>query len=235
VVIPGPIAQGFTRIRSDGVWLKRQWHHLDAGDAHRQAPSLFPREAFGFLVPCWEAVRMLFELTAPRPDFKLRRQPPERQMNKLIAWTGFMMLSVCCCLASQGQDAPDKGKTALAVKSVLAEKQRAGLMCARIVIDNGQIASVYLHGVDYLRALKKIDTTGCPEGFRAAWSDYLSVWNRKLETEKATEETADAISMWKGGYDDLPATVRRIEAYDTESAWENCESAALKWGRFVHN
>jgi hypothetical protein len=114
--------------------------------------------------------------------------------------------------------------------NVLRAKERAGLECARIVIDNGQIASVGLHSGPYLVALKKIDVSGCPENFRAAWSDYLAAWDRKRKEEQATRETIDAISMWKGGYDDLPATVRSIEAYDTQSAWDNCEHIAAGWG-----
>ena len=114
--------------------------------------------------------------------------------------------------------------------NVLHAKAQAGLDCARIVIDNGVIASVGLHSGPYLVALKKIDVSGCPENFRAAWSDYLGAWERKRKEEQATRETIDAISMWKGGYDDLPATVRSIEAYDTQSAWDNCEHIAAGWG-----
>ncbi len=113
---------------------------------------------------------------------------------------------------------------------VLIEKERAGLSWARILIDNGEIVSVHLHGGQYFAALKKIDVKGCPEKFRLAWFDYIAAWERKRNQEHATNDTLDAISMWKGEFNDLPAIVQCIEAYDTKEAWQNCERVALEYG-----
>ena len=148
----------------------------------------------------------------------------------ILAGLSLSILTGCRTAKPDGgvQGHADSAQDRLA--NVLRAKAEAGLACARIVIDNGQIASVGLHSGPYLRLLKKIDVSGCPENFRAAWSDYLGAWERKRKEEQATQETIDAISMWKGGYDDLPATVRSIEAYDTQSAWDNCEHIAAGWG-----
>ena len=80
------------------------------------------------------------------------------------------------------------------------------------------------------RRLKKIDIKGCPENFRTAWAGYIVAWERKRNQEQATEDTLDAISMWKGEFADLPATVRCMEAYDTVEAWQNCERVAVEFG-----
>jgi hypothetical protein len=148
----------------------------------------------------------------------------------LIVLTGLVILCISGC--QTGTKVADKGQSPskTAITNVLIEKQRAGLSCARISIDSGQIASVYLHGGQYLTALKKIDVKDCPEDFRRAWSDYIAAWERKRKQEQATEDTLDAISMLKGDFNDLPTTVRCIEAYDTTEAWQNCERVASAYG-----
>jgi len=149
---------------------------------------------------------------------------------RLIVLTGLVILCISGC--QTGTKVAGKGQplSKSIITNVLIEKQRAGLSCARIAIDNGQIASVYLHSGPYLVALKQIDVKGCPENFRLAWSDYIAAWERKRKQEQATEDTFDAISMGKGDFNDLPATVRCIEAYDTIEAWQNCERIALTYG-----
>jgi hypothetical protein len=149
-------------------------------------------------------------------------------MKNVMALTGLVILSGCAPL--MGATAAGDDPTISTITNVLLEKERDGLKYAHIVIDNEQIVSVHLHGFQYISALKKIDTKGCPEKFRAAWVEYIAAWQRKLNQEHATMDTADAISMWKGGFDDLPATVRCIEAYDTAEAWQHCERAASECG-----
>jgi hypothetical protein len=117
-----------------------------------------------------------------------------------------------------------------AISSVLAQKERAGVSCARILIDSGDIVSVHLHGWDYLAIIKKIDVTGCPEQFRTAWSGYCAAWAQKLKEENAKEDTLDVISMWKGEIGDISATCHSLEAYDTAPAWQHCEQAAMRYG-----
>ncbi|HTB80042.1 MAG TPA: hypothetical protein VK717_04065 [Opitutaceae bacterium] len=117
-----------------------------------------------------------------------------------------------------------------AIASVLAQKESAGANCAHILIEGQKIASVQLYGSQYLAAIRKIDVAGCPEPFRTAWSAYCATWEQKLKAENAQEDTLDLISMWKGEIGDLPATCRRLEAYDTEPAWQRCEQAAMESG-----
>lgn len=117
-----------------------------------------------------------------------------------------------------------------AITSVLSQKDQAARACARIVLDGDKIMSVNLHGTDYLAAIKKIDVSGCPEPFRAAWSAYLAAWEKKLKAENAGEDTLDLISMWKGEAEDLPEAYRHLEAYDTEAAWQRCVQAAAAYG-----
>jgi hypothetical protein len=144
----------------------------------------------------------------------------------LIGLAGLMALAVGGCRTRGELSSTVQNR----LTNVVLAKERAGLDSARIVIDEGQIASVGLHSGPYLRAVKKIDVSGCPENFRAAWSDYLAAWERKRKQEQARPDTIDGISMWKGNYADLPATVRCLEAYDTKEAWENCERIAAGWG-----
>jgi hypothetical protein len=113
-----------------------------------------------------------------------------------------------------------------AIASVLTQKESAGLDCEQILIDGRQIMKVQIHGWRFLAAIKKIDVAGCPEPFRAAWSGYCAAWEQKLKAENANEDTLDLISMWKGEIGDLPAIGRRLEAYDTEPAWQRCEKVA---------
>jgi hypothetical protein len=149
-------------------------------------------------------------------------------MKNAIALVGWILFCVCGC---RGRVAfADKFQPAPSITTVIVEKERAGLRHARILIDSEKIASVYLHGWRYLAALRTIDTNLCPEKFRRAWSDYVSAWDQKLKQEHATAETLDAVSMWKGTFDDLPETSRRIEPYDTERAWQQCERVALEYG-----
>jgi|HubBroStandDraft_2_1064218.scaffolds.fasta_scaffold183249_1 hypothetical protein len=117
-----------------------------------------------------------------------------------------------------------------AIASVLAQKESAGLDCEHIIIDGRQIMKVELHGWQFLAAIKKIDVARCPGPFRSAWSGYCAAWEQKLKAENAQEDTLDLISMWKGEIGDLPATSRRLEAYDTEPAWQRCEQAAMEYG-----
>jgi hypothetical protein len=117
-----------------------------------------------------------------------------------------------------------------AIASVLAQKESAGLDCQQILIDGRQIMKVQIHGWQFLEAIKKIDVTGCPEPFRTAWSGYCAAWAQKLKAENANEDTLDLISMMKGEISDLPAIGRRLEAYDTEPAWQRCEQAASEYG-----
>jgi hypothetical protein len=153
-------------------------------------------------------------------------------MKNVCTRTGLMFLAGLMALGGDG--CRTRGEVSDPVRNRLTEvvraKERAGLDAARIVIDEGKIASVGLRSEPYLRAAKKIDVSGCPENFRAAWSDYLAAWEQKRKQEQATPDTVDAISMWKGNFDDLPATVRCLEAYDTKAAWENCERVAAGWG-----
>jgi hypothetical protein len=149
-------------------------------------------------------------------------------MKNVLALMCLIILGLCGRVSAA--DPTDKDQAAAAIRNVLLQKQQDGLKYAHIVIDNEAIASVHLHGFQYLRALKKIDLKGCPDKFDSAWSDYLAAWQQKLDKEHAKEETADAISLWKGQFDDLPATVRLIEAYDTKDAWEHCESVASEYG-----
>jgi hypothetical protein len=157
-------------------------------------------------------------------------------MKNIFARTGSMLLTVLMILGGAGCQTGanvagnDQSLPAGAITNVLTGKERAGLSCARILIDNEKIVSVHLHGGQYITALKKLDASGCPENFRQAWSDYIAAWQRKQDQEHATDETLDAISMWKGDFNDLAATVRCIEAYDTEKAWQNCERVALECG-----
>jgi hypothetical protein len=149
---------------------------------------------------------------------------------ELMVLTGLVVLCLSGC--QTGTTVADQGQfpaTTIITKVVIA-KEHAGLSCARILIDNGQIVNVYLHGGQYVTALKKMDVSGCPEDFRRAWSDYIAAWEQKRKQEHATKETMDAISMWKGSINDLPATVRCIEAYDTQAAWQKCEHVALAYG-----
>ncbi len=158
-----------------------------------------------------------------------RRGPPRRsEMRKTIALVGWILFCVsgCRCHATFA----DKFQPAQPIATVIVEKERAGLRHARILIEGEKIASVHLHGWRYLAALRKLDTSLCPEKFRLAWSNYISAWDQKLKQEHATEETLDAVSMWKGTFDDLPATSRRIEPYDTDGAWQQCERVALEYG-----
>lgn len=149
-------------------------------------------------------------------------------MKNTIALMGWIALGVCSC----------RPRTSFATKSdldptimtVMVQKERAGLGHARILVDNGRIASVYVHGWQYLLEIEKIDVARCPEEFRSAWSNYVAVWGQKLKQEHATESTLDAVSMWKGDFADLPAISRRIEPYDTETAWARCERVALEYG-----
>jgi hypothetical protein len=149
-------------------------------------------------------------------------------MKNMIALVGWTLLCVCGCLTRASF--ADKSQPSPTITTVIIQKERAGLGHARILIDSEKIASVYLHGWQYLAALKKIDTSLCPEKFRLAWSDYVSAWDQKLKQEHATAETLDAVSMWKGTFDDLPATARRMEPYDTDRAWQQCERVALEYG-----
>jgi hypothetical protein len=166
-------------------------------------------------------------------------------MKNVIARTALLILPACLLLGASGcqtqtnlpvQSPPGpsvsspNNSTQTRLNDVLLAKARAGLGNARILIDDGQIVSVWLHGSPYLKALKKINTSDCPENFRLAWSDYLAAWERKLNHEKATPDTVDAISMWKGNFADLPATVRCLEPYDTNDAWQNCERIAQAYG-----
>ena len=186
------------------------------------------------LINC--ASKRLFDCSS-RPVPLTSRQNNERNKMKgvtartgLIVLTGLVILCISGC--QTGTKVADKGQptSKTIITNVLIEKERAGLNCARISIDSGQIASVYLHSGQYLTALKQIDVKDCPENFRLAWSDYIAAWERKRQQEHATEDTLDAISMLKGDFNDLPATVRCIEAYDTKEAWQNCERVALAYG-----
>ncbi len=145
-------------------------------------------------------------------------------MKYLLATISMAVLVLAGCLSHpQTNDQP-------AIASVLAQKESAGANCAHIMIEGQKIASVQLYGSQYLAAIKKIDVAGCPEPFRAAWSAYCAAWEQKLKAENAQEDTLDLISMWKGEIGDLPATCRRLEAYDTEPAWQRCEQAASGYG-----
>lgn len=145
-------------------------------------------------------------------------------MKYLIATVGMAVLGFAGCLSRpQTNDQP-------AIASVMAQKESAGANCAHILIEGRKIASVQLYGSQYLAAIKKIDVAGCPESFRAAWSAYCATWEQKLKTENAQENTLDLISMWKGEIGDLAATCRRLEAYDTDPAWQRCEQAAMESG-----
>lgn len=150
------------------------------------------------------------------------------KMNNGIALVGWIFLCVCGC-RSRASFADNDQRTST-IMTVMIQKEQAGVSHSRILIDSQKIASVYLHGWQYLAALRKIDTKLCPEKFRLAWSDYVSAWDQKLKQEHATVETLDAVSMWKGTFNDLPATSRRIEPYDTEGAWQQCERVALEYG-----
>jgi hypothetical protein len=121
----------------------------------------------------------------------------------------------------------DRGR---AITAVLAQKEHAGVICARILIDEQQIVNVQLHGLKYLHALQKIDVTRCPEPFRTAWAGYCAAWAQKLKNEKADRDTLDLISMWKGQMGDLKALCRSLEAYDTAPEWGRCEQAAIACG-----
>jgi hypothetical protein len=139
------------------------------------------------------------------------------------------------CLAVLGFDlsgclSRPKTNDQQAIAGVLAQKESAGMDCVRILIDGKKIASVHLYGSRYLVTIKKIDVTGCPEPFRTAWSGYCAAWEKKLQAENALEDTLDLISMWKGEIGDLPTISRRLEAYDTEPAWQRCEQAAMDYG-----
>ena len=120
-----------------------------------------------------------------------------------------------------------------AITAVLAQKESAGVSCARILIDEQQIANVQLHGVEYLHAIEKIDVTRCPEPFRTAWANYCAAWAQKLKNEKANPDTLDLISMWKGQIGDLKAICRSLEAYDTAPAWARCEQVAAECGAAI--
>jgi hypothetical protein len=155
-------------------------------------------------------------------------------LRSLFCLAGWLALAVCGCQTAVpvADPAPPLSSPAgaNALTAVLAQKERGGRACARVVIDQERIAGVQLHGRRYLAALREMDIRGCPEKFRLAWADYLAAWERKLNQERATEDTLDAVSMWKGGLDDLPATLRCIEPYDTLEAWRQCERAAAECG-----
>jgi hypothetical protein len=153
----------------------------------------------------------------------------ENRMKRVSPALGLAILALAGC-----QNGPQAASHANSAKrdiaQILAQKAGAGQSCARVVIDGERIVSVQLHGWRYLGALKKFDTAGCPETFRGAWADYLDAWGRKLVREQANRETLDLISMWKGSLGELPSMLRRLEAYDTESAWQNCERVASQYG-----
>jgi hypothetical protein len=117
-----------------------------------------------------------------------------------------------------------------AIAKVLAQKEQADVNCVHVVIDGGSILSVSMHGLDYLKLIQKIDVSGCPEKFQHAWSDYCGAWEQKLKQEKAKEDTMDVISMWKGEIADVPMVCQRVEAYDTDPAWRQCEKIAMNYG-----
>ena len=149
-------------------------------------------------------------------------------MKNAIGLVGWILLCVCGCRGRVGF--ADNSQPIPTITTAIIQKERAGLRHARILIESEKIANVYLHGWPYLAVLRKIDTSLCPEKFRLAWSDYVLAWDQKLKQEHATEETLDAVSIWKGTFDDLPATSRRLEPYDTDGAWQRCERVALEYG-----
>jgi len=154
------------------------------------------------------------------------------QMKITFALAGLVILGFCGC-KTRPQNADTRHPIPAvtnAITQVLIHKQRCGTDCARILMDSGKIANVSIYGWQYCSALKNIELQGCPEEFRQAWSDYMAAWNHKLSQEHATRDTLDAVSMWKGNWDDLPATVRSIDPYDTAAAWQHCEQVAAEYG-----
>ncbi|HUB66618.1 MAG TPA: hypothetical protein VL981_03945 [Candidatus Methylacidiphilales bacterium] len=117
-----------------------------------------------------------------------------------------------------------------AIAKVLNQKEQAGVNCVHVIIDGGSILSVQMHGLDYLKLIKKIDVSGCPEKFRNAWAAYCAAWEQKEKQESAKEDTLDIISMQKGEIADVPMVCQRVEAYDTDPAWQKCEKIAMDHG-----
>jgi hypothetical protein len=126
-----------------------------------------------------------------------------------------------------GTDVANQGQ---AITNVLTERLYARLNCMRIVVDSGKIVSVQLHQLPYLRALKTIDTAGCPERFRLVWLDYVQAWERKLSTHRATENLLEALPAAQGNLSGFNDITKGMEASDTDEAWRRCERVALEFG-----
>ncbi len=129
-----------------------------------------------------------------------------------------------------GCHAPPQPNDQQAIASVLAQKESAGVDCEQILIDGRQIMKVQLHGSQFLAAIKKNRCDRVPRAVSRGVVRVLRGVGTKLKSENAQEDTLDLISMWKGEIGDLPAIGRRLEAYDTEPAWQRCEQAALEYG-----
>jgi hypothetical protein len=144
--------------------------------------------------------------------------------NGTLILLAVLTLNLCGCASAP------RWEGRKAIKHVIAEKENASVTWAYYAVDGRDIANLQIHGVQYLRAIDKIDVSSCPETFRAAWTNYCAAWAQKLKKENADEDTLDLISVGKGEAGDLPNLVRSLEAYDTQPAWNRCEQAARDCG-----
>jgi hypothetical protein len=147
--------------------------------------------------------------------------------------TAFLAVVLLATLSSPLRADDDDSHTTpqqQAIAAVVALKMNAGQECQRIEIEGKNIAYVRIHGWRYLEMIRKIDVSACPSAFRTAWSDYCAAWSNKIQSEKANRNTVDLISTLKGCIYNLQETSRRLEAYDTDPAWQHCEQVATDAG-----
>jgi hypothetical protein len=117
-----------------------------------------------------------------------------------------------------------------AIANVLSERHHARLNCMRILIDNGRVVSAHLHFREYLLALRRIGTEGCPQKFRLAWLDYVQSWERRLSGRRAAENLLESVPALEGDFHGLNDIARRMDASDTDESWRHCERVALEFG-----
>ncbi len=150
-------------------------------------------------------------------------------MKKIVPLAGLVILWVLNAVA-QNEANTNTVNESQAITNVLIERIKTRFICMRIVIDNGKLVSAQLRPAQYLRALKTIDTAGCPQTFRLAWLDYVQTWERKLGNKGVTENLLESLPALNGVFLGLNDVAKRVAASDTDEAWRHCERVALECG-----